>query len=52
MVGLKEARENEPLIDEEAQIVEAEGIMIDEELGLNLLNKAQEDIIDVIKRLI
>lgn len=52
MVGLKEARENEPIIDEEAQLIEAEGIMIDEELGLKLLNQAQEDIIDEIKRLL
>lgn len=52
MVGLNEARENEPIIDEEAQLIEQEGVMIDEELGLDLLNKAQEKIIEEVHKLL
>ncbi|WP_456472860.1 2-amino-5-formylamino-6-ribosylaminopyrimidin-4(3H)-one 5'-monophosphate deformylase, partial [Methanocaldococcus sp.] len=38
MVGLKEAREKNKAIDEEAKRVEKEGVRLDEELGKELLN--------------
>lgn len=52
MVGLKLARENEPLIDQEANIIEKEGFEIDEKFGQYLLDNAEKRIIEDIKHLL
>lgn len=52
MVGLTLARENEPIIDNEAKYVEEHGFKIDEEIGKQLLENAEEKIIEDIKSLL
>ena len=52
MVGLKLARENEPLIDQEAKFIEENGFKIDEEFGKQLLDNAEKKIINDIKSLL
>lgn len=52
MVGLKLARENEPIIDQEATIIEKEGFHIDENFGQKLLDNAEKKIIEDIKLLL
>lgn len=52
MVGLKLARENEPIIDKEATIIEKEGFHIDEKFGQKLLDNAEKKIIEDIKLLL
>ena len=52
MVGLKLARENEPIIDQEAKFIEENGFKIDEEFGKQLLDNAEKKIIDDIKSLL
>jgi len=52
MVGLKLARENEPIIDREANIIEKEGFRVDEEIGRQLLNDAYNSILDDVKSLL
>lgn len=52
MVGLKLARENEPIIDQEATIIEKEGFHIDEKFGQKLLDNAEKEIIEDIKLLL
>lgn len=52
MVGLTLARKNEPIIDNEAKMIEKEGFEINEELGKKLLENAQKEIIDEIKSLL
>lgn len=42
MVGLKLARENEPIIDEEARFIEKNGFKIDEDIGKKLLDDAEK----------
>lgn len=52
MVGLKLARENEPIIDREAKFIEENGFKIDEEFGKQLLDNAEKKIINDIKSLL
>ncbi len=52
MVGLKEARVNEPIIDQEAKIVEKEGFEVNYNYGKKLLNNAKKEIIEDIKLLL
>lgn len=52
MVGLKLARENEPIIDLEAKFIEENGFKIDEEFGKQLLDNAEKKIINDIKSLL
>lgn len=52
MVGLKEARINEPIIDNEAKYIEENGFRIDEEFGKELLENAEKSIIDDIYSLL
>lgn len=52
MVGLTFARENEPVIDHEAEMIEKEGFEISEELGKKLLENAQKEIINKIESLL
>lgn len=52
MVGLKSARENEPIIDQEAKFIEENGFKIDEEFGKQLLDNAEKKIINDIKSLL
>ncbi|WP_455645081.1 2-amino-5-formylamino-6-ribosylaminopyrimidin-4(3H)-one 5'-monophosphate deformylase [Methanosphaera sp.] len=52
MVGLKLARENEPIINKEAEHIEKEGFEVDEKLGKKLLENAEKKIIDDIKSLL
>ena len=52
MVGLKLARENEPIIDQEARFIEEHGFKIDEELGRKLLDDAKKNIIENVKSLL
>lgn len=52
MVGLKLARENEPIIDQEARFIEENGFKIDEEFGKQLLDNAEKKIINDIKSLL
>lgn len=52
MVGLKLARENEPIIDNEAKTIEKKGFKIDEDFGKKLLFNAEKKIIDDIKSLL
>ncbi|MBR0471972.1 MAG: 2-amino-5-formylamino-6-ribosylaminopyrimidin-4(3H)-one 5'-monophosphate deformylase [Methanosphaera sp.] len=52
MVGLKLARENEPIINREAQLVEKNGFTVDEKFGEELLDNAEKNIIETIKLLI
>lgn len=52
MVGLKLARENEPIIDREAKFIEENGFKIDEKFGKQLLDNAEKKIIDDIKSLL
>lgn len=52
MVGLKLARENEPIIDQEAKFIEENGFKIDEEFGKQLLDNAEKKIINDIKSLL
>jgi len=42
MVGLKLARENEPIIDREAKFIEENGFKIDEKFGKQLLDNAEK----------
>lgn len=52
MVGLKLAREKEPIIDQEAKFIEENGFKIDEEFGKQLLDNAEKKIINDIKSLL
>lgn len=52
MVGLKLARENEPIIDEEARFIEKNGFKIDEYIGRKLLDDAEKNIIESVKSLL
>lgn len=52
MVGLKLARENEPIIDNEAKDIEENGFKIDETLGKQMLDDAEKRIIEDIKSLL
>lgn len=52
MVGLKSARENEPIIDQEAKFIEENGFKIDEKFGKQLLDNAEKKIINDIKSLL
>lgn len=52
MVGLKLARENEPIIDQEAKFIEENGFKIDEKFGKQLLDNAEKKIINDIKSLL
>ncbi|WP_292474759.1 2-amino-5-formylamino-6-ribosylaminopyrimidin-4(3H)-one 5'-monophosphate deformylase [Methanosphaera sp.] len=52
MVGLKLARENEPIIDREAKFIEENGFKIDEKFGKQLLDNAEKKIINDIKSLL
>jgi len=52
MVGLKLARENEPIIDEEARFIEKNGFKIDEDIGRKLLDDAEKNIIENVKSLL
>ena len=52
MVGLKLARENEPIIDKEAKTIEKEGFTVDANFGEQLLDNAEKKIINDIKSLI
>lgn len=52
MVGLKLARENEPIIDEEARFIEKNGFKIDEDIGKKLLDDAEKNIIESVKSLL
>ncbi len=52
MVGLKLARENEPIIDKEAEFIEENGFEINEEFGRKLLDDAQKSIIENVKSLL
>ena len=52
MVGLKLARENEPIIDREAKFIEENGFKIDEEIGKQLLDNAEKKIVNDIKSLL
>ncbi len=52
MVGLIEARENEPIINKEAKTIEKDGFTIDEEYGKKLLENAKMSIIEDIKKII
>ncbi|MDE4077566.1 2-amino-5-formylamino-6-ribosylaminopyrimidin-4(3H)-one 5'-monophosphate deformylase [Methanosphaera sp. Vir-13MRS] len=52
MVGLKLARETEPIIDEEAKTIEKEGFEVNEEFGRKLLINAEKSIIEDIKKLL
>lgn len=46
MVGLKEARINEPIIDQEAKIIEKKGFKVDYNFGNELLDNAKKEIIE------
>lgn len=52
MVGLKLARENEPIIDQEARLIEENGFEINEEFGRQLIEYAENSIIQDIKSLL
>ncbi|ENN96653.1 creatininase [Methanocaldococcus villosus KIN24-T80] len=52
MVGLEEARKMNKDIDEEAKKVEKNGVIIDENLGKKLLDKAIEKVVNKIKSLV
>ena len=52
MVGLKLARENEPIIDQEAQFIEENGFEINEEFGRQLIEYAESSIVQDIKSLL
>lgn len=52
MVGLKLARENEPIINEEAKFIEENGFEIDENLGRKLLEDAEKNITENVMSLI
>ena len=52
MVGLKLARKNEPIIDQEAKSIEENGFNIDENFGRELLNNAENNIIKDLKSLL
>ncbi len=52
MVGLKLARENEPIIDREAQLIEENGFEIDEKFGRQLIEYAENSIIKDIESLL
>ncbi len=52
MVGLKLARENEPIINMEANIIEKEGFKVDEQIGRQLLTDAYDSIINDVKSLL
>lgn len=52
MVGLKLARENEPIIDKEARFIEKNGFEINEEFGRKLLEDAEKNIIEDVKSLL
>ncbi|ACV24638.1 2-amino-5-formylamino-6-ribosylaminopyrimidin-4(3H)-one 5'-monophosphate deformylase [Methanocaldococcus fervens] len=52
MVGLKEARENNKAIDEEAKAVEKFGVRLDKNLGEKILNDAIEKVVDKVKEMI
>lgn len=52
MVGLKLARENEPIIDKEARFIEKNGFKIDEDIGRKLLDDAEKNIIESVKSLL
>ncbi len=52
MVGLKQARENNSIIDKEAEKIEENGFEIDVDFGKQLLNDAYNSIIEDIKKLL
>ena len=52
MVGLKEARESNKLIDRDAKVVERYGVKIDRELGEEILNRSIEECVECIRKLI
>ena len=52
MVGLKLARENEPIIDQEARYIEENGFEINEEFGKELIENAEKNIMKDIKSLL
>lgn len=52
MVGLTLARENEPIIENEAKMIEEEGFVVDEKIGKELLKNAYDNIIEDIKALL
>ncbi|WP_172456353.1 2-amino-5-formylamino-6-ribosylaminopyrimidin-4(3H)-one 5'-monophosphate deformylase [Methanofervidicoccus sp. A16] len=52
MVGLKEARESNKLIDRDAKVVEKYGVKIDRKLGEEILKRSIEECIGCIRELI
>ena len=52
MVGLKEARENNKAIDEEAKVVEKFGVKLDKELGEKILKESIDKVVEKIKEMI
>ena len=52
MVGLKEARESNRLIDRDAKVVEREGVKIDRKLGEEILEKVIGECVECIKELL
>ena len=52
MVGLKEARDNEPIINKEALTIEKEGFEVNMILGQDMLENAQKEIINEVKKLL
>ena len=52
MVGLKLARDNEPIIDQEARFIEENGFEINEDFGRHLIEYAENSIIHDIKSLL
>ncbi|XRO74930.1 2-amino-5-formylamino-6-ribosylaminopyrimidin-4(3H)-one 5'-monophosphate deformylase [Methanocaldococcus sp. 28A] len=52
MVGLKEARDKNKAIDEEAKIVEKFGVMLDKKLGKEILDNAIEKVVGKVKELL
>lgn len=52
MVGLTLARQEEPIIDNEAKFIEKNGFEIDESFGKELLDNAEEKIIEDVKSLL
>ncbi|HID47300.1 MAG TPA: 2-amino-5-formylamino-6-ribosylaminopyrimidin-4(3H)-one 5'-monophosphate deformylase [Methanothermococcus okinawensis] len=52
MVGLREARESNKLIDRDAEVVEREGVKIDRKLGEEILERAIKECVECIKKLL
>lgn len=52
MVGLKLAREKEPIINKEAKMIEKEGFCVDKSVGEKLLKNAEKRVIEDIQQLL